>query len=243
MRTILISIALILTGQSVMAQQGTLELVAPRGGTFGVVRFTDPGAIGRKDAESITYADVEGTPFWDDHWTPAYLILRSNSTVKLDKVKLNTYTGQVHYIDSSGTELVTDPSFVPRLVLLKPKDTTKVFAAFEAFPDLTENNKLFYYRVMNDGKYRLVQLQRSIIKNSDYDPLQGKKESRFTNLDFYAIAEYRYLHPIRTLEFDRITDELAIKADDEKWLKDNRNKLKSEADVVAFLNYLNKKEK
>jgi predicted RecB family nuclease len=243
MRTNLFLITFILSGYCALAQQGTLDVVAPRGGTFGVVRFTDPASIGKKTAETITYADVEGTPFWDDHWTPAYLVLRNNTTVKLDKVKLNIFTSQVHYIDSSGTELVTDPSMVRRLILLKPKDTTKVFAAFEAFPDLTDNNKLFYYRVMNEGKYRLVELQKTIIKNSDYDPLQGKKESRFTNQDIYAIAEYRYLHPVQSLEHDRIAEELGLKPEDEKWLKDNRNKLKSEPDVVAFLNYLNAKEK
>jgi hypothetical protein len=243
MRTILFTLTLSLIGIYATAQQGTLDVVAPHGGAYGVVRFTDPGSIGQKKAETITYADVEGTPFWDDHWTPAYLILRSNATVKLEKVKLNIFTGQVHYIDSSGTELVTDPSFVPRLILLKPKDTTKVFASFEAFPDVTDNNTLFYYRVMNEGKFRLVHLQRSTIKSSDYDPLQGKKESRFTNIDFYAIAEYRYLHPVRILDHDRIADELGFKPEDEKWLKDSHNKLKSESDVVAFLNYLNAKEK
>jgi hypothetical protein len=242
MRWILITISLFLACGA-MAQQGTLEVVGKHPGGAGVVRWSDPAALGQKKTEELTYADVEGTPFWDDHWNPAYLVLRNNSSVKLKQVKLNIFTGQVHYIDSMGQELVADPAQVPRLIFMKAKDTNQILAHFEAYPSLFEGSKLFYYRVFSgDGKFRLMEIQQSFIKKSDFDPLQGKKESRFFIRSQYAIAEYAYLHPLAALDRDNILHELEAKAVDDRWLKENRNRLRNEPEVVGFLDYLNKKQ-
>lgn len=243
MRRILITFSLLLALRG-MAQQGTLEVVGKHPAGMGFVRWNDPAAsLGQKKTEELTYADVEGTPFWSDKWNPGYLVMRGNNAVKLQQVKLNIYTGQVHYIDSSGNELVADASLVPRLILMKAKDTSQVLADFEAYPSLYDGSRLFYYRVLSEGsKYRLMEFQQSFVKKSDYDPLQGKKESRFFIKSQYTIAEYAYMHPLTSLDHDNITRELDMKKQDEKWLMDHKNKLRNESDVVAFLDYLNKKQ-
>lgn len=243
MRRILITFTLLVALRG-MAQQGTLEVVGKHPGGVGFVRWNDPAAaLGQKKTEELTYADVEGTPFWSDKWNPGYLVMRGNSSVKLQQVKLNIFTGQVHYIDSSGNEMVADASQVPRLILMKAKDTAQVLANFEAYPSLYDGSRLFYYRVLSEGsKYRLMEFQQSFVKKSDYDPLQGKKESRFFIKSQYTIAEYAYMHPLPSLDHDNISHELEMKKQDEKWLMDHRNKLRNESEVVAFLDYLNKKE-
>ena len=243
MRGILFTFSLLLALGG-MAQQGTLEVVGKHPGGVGFVRWNDPAAsLGQKKTEDLTYADVEGTPFWMDHWNPGYLVLRNNSSVKLQQVKLNIYTGQVHYIDSTGNELVADAAQVPRLILMKAKDTSKVLASFEAYPSLYDGGRLFYFRVLSEGaKYRLMEFQQSFVKKSDYDPLQGKKESRFFIKSQYAIAEYAYMHPLASLDHDNVSRELEMKQADDQWLKDHRNKLRNESEVVAFLDYLNKKQ-
>ncbi len=227
-----------------MAQQGTLEVVGKHPGGMGFVRWNDPASyLGQKKPEELTYADVEGTPFWMDHWNPAYLILHNNGSVRLQQVKLNIYTGQIHYIDSAGHELVADASQVPRLILMKEKDTSVVLASFEAYPSLYDGARLFYYRVLGEGeKFRLMEFQQSFVKKSDYDPLQGKKESRFFIKRQYVIAEYAYMHPLTSLDHDNIMQELEWKKDDDQWLRDHRNKLRSESEVVEFLDHLNKKQ-
>jgi hypothetical protein len=226
-----------------IAQQGTLEVSGASATTYGVVRYSDPATIGQKKAETITYADVYGSPFWDDRWNPGYLILRNGSGVKLDQIRINLLTGQVHYINNSGVELVAEPTTVPKIILFKAKDTSQLLAIFEAFPDLNNNNMLFYYRVANDGKWRLMELQKAEIKVSNYDPLQGKKESRFINKSQYAIGEFNYLHPLSSLEHAKISQELKLDDAAESWLKSNKNKLKNESDVVTFLGYMNSREK
>jgi len=242
MHRILITCCLFITGTA-MAQQGELEVIGKHPGGVGVIRWSDPASFGQKKTEELTYADVEGTPFWDDHWNPAYLVLRNETSVKVKQAKLNIFTGQVHYMDDGGNELVSDPAQVPRLIIMKAKDTNQVLARFEAYPSLFDGGKLFYFHVLSEGsKYRLMELQQSFIKKSDYDPLQGKKESRFFIRNQYAIAEYAYIHPLLALDHDNILHELEGKPADDQWLKDHRNKLRNESEVSAFLDYLNKKQ-
>jgi hypothetical protein len=225
------------------AQQGELEVVGKHPGGVGFVRWNDPAAFGQKKTEELTYGDVEGTPFWDDHWNPAYLVLRNNGAVKFNQVKVNLFTGQVHFMDSAGTELVAEAAQVPKLIFMKARDTTQVLARFEAFPSLYDGHKLYYYRVLSEGaKYRLMDFQQSFIKKSDYDPLQGKKESRFFLKQQFVIAEYAYLHALSALEMNAITNELESSPDDLNWLRENHNKLRNSSELAAFLDHLNKKQ-
>jgi hypothetical protein len=59
------------------AQNLTIDISNPgQGPSAGMVRVTNVGAIGDKKATGLTYEDVEGTPFWDDHWNTALLYFK-----------------------------------------------------------------------------------------------------------------------------------------------------------------------
>jgi len=225
------------------AQQGDLDVTGTHPAGVGQVRFFDPGAFGQQKYEVLTYADVEGTPYLDDRWSSGTITLNDNKTVSIGQMRYNAYSAEIHYLDNSNKELAVDAQQVHRFTLMKPKDPAQLLGRFEAFTDMFSDDRRAFYRVLNDGKYRLVILDRCTIKKSNYDPLQGKKELHFITRTWYGIAEYEYVHPIFILDHDRIRKELELKPEQDSWLKERHNNLKSEADVIAFLDHLNKPTK
>lgn len=238
--TTLICVAFAIS-MSARAQQGQLEVPGTdQSGAYRTVRYNDPAAVGMKKAPVLELGDIEGTPFWDERWNPGFLTLRNGSTVKLNELKVNQYSHEVHYL-SNGAEMSADGLQVTKVVLMKAKDTTQVLAKFEALADLDASAKVSFYRVANEGRYRLLELQKATVKTSAYDPSLGKKENRWLTKSRWVIADNALLQPLGDLDKDKILAAVKADANAEAWLRSNKNKLKSESDVVAFLNYWNKK--
>lgn len=241
MRSTIILGCAIAISASANAQQGQLEVPGTdQSGAFRTVRYNDPAAVGIKKAPVLEMGDIEGTPFWDEKWNPGFLTLRNGNTVRLGELKVNQYSHEVHYLNGA-TEMSADGLQVIKVVLMKAKDTTQVLAKFEALPDLDGAGKVSFYRVANEGRYRLMELQKATVKTSAYDPSLGKKENRWLTKSRWVIADNTTLEPLGDLDKDKILSMVKADANAEAWLKSNKNKLKNEADVVAFLNYWNKK--
>jgi len=94
-----------------------------------------------------------------------------------------------------------------------------------------------YYRVANDGKYRLLELQMATVKISPFDPGMGKAESKWLTKSYYAIAEYDLLHPLAAIDKEEVGEILKSEPSAMDWLK--KNKLRNEADLIALLNQVN----
>ncbi len=226
---------------SVHAQQGQLQVPGTdETGAFRTVRFYDPAAVGIKKAPVLNLGDIEGTPFWDEHWNPGFITLRNGNTVKLGELKVNQYSHEVHYMNGDA-EMSADGLQVTKVQLMKAKDTTQVLARFEAYADVDAAGKVCFYRIANEGRYRLLELQKATVKTSAYDPSLGKAESRWLTKSRWVIAENGQLMPLADLDKDKILAFVKADASADAWLKSNRNKMKNEADVTAFLNWWNKK--
>ena len=91
-----------------------------------------------------------------------------------------------------------------RFFFFKGMDTTKVVAVFESFADASGTNSV-YYRILNKGKLRLMELKKVLVKENDYNPLSGKKEYSFYSRNNYAIADEEKLIPLKSLSA-RIND-------------------------------------
>ncbi len=246
MRTISIAAALLAFNFSVEAQMQSFDVASPgsTGNNYGNVHFYDPAAIGQKNASVLHYSDIEGSPYLNEHWSPAFLFLRSGGAVKLKNVKLNLYTGDVVYIDNKGTELAALPGMVRRIVFLNEKDTTNVTSLFEAFPDSKVENGYTYYKILSDGKWKLLELQKSLIRTVPLDALADKRnESSFFLKISYAIANEETVFPLKTLGYSAISSVLQIDKNADQWLKENKNGLKKESDVIAYLQYCNSQKK
>jgi hypothetical protein len=225
--------------------QPTLGIAEPgaMGGNYGSVNYLDVSTVGQKKVENISYEDVRGSAFWDDKWNAAIFVLSNNKTAKVRKARLNLYTNEVHFMDLNGTELALENTKALKVIFFKGMDTTTVLAVFESLPDSLSPTKNSYYQVLNNGKFRLLVLQKNSVRESEYDPTIGKREHSFYSKTTYAIANDQNIIPIKSLNQPNIFAAISASPETEAWVSQNKYKLKTETQVVAFLNLYNGQNK
>ncbi len=161
---------------SAFAQLNSISVASPTSGmNYGSVSYYDPSRIGIRKAASINYEDIDGSPYWSDDWRPAFLFLSGNSIVKLKSVKLNLYTGTVLYKDDQDIEMEAAPGQIVKLVFPDLKDSTRNLAVFNEFRDEKMPSGFSYYRVIADGRWKLVELKKSADKKCSRQCHVGKK--------------------------------------------------------------------
>jgi hypothetical protein len=239
---LLVVVVLISTIQ-LRAQTLTIDInEASKGPNPGMIMITNSSAIGDKKAKGLTYEDVEGTPFWDEHWNSAILYFKSGAIYKLPKAKLNLYTTEVHYENEKDGELVAETSLIDKIVFLNSKEASKILAVFAVLPDYIDNKPAGFFRVFNNGAYQLILLQKNLVKVSPFDPLTGKNQTSFFTKSYYGIYTNGKTIPLKSLDRNSILSVLPFNANVEPWIKNSKNKLKSEEDIIALLNYYNSLE-
>ena len=97
-RVLILLVIVFISTTQLKAQNLTIDVnEAGKGPSPGMIMITNSSAIGDKKAKGLTYEDVEGTPFWNEHWNSALLYFKSGTIYTLPKAKLNLYTTEVHY--------------------------------------------------------------------------------------------------------------------------------------------------
>ena len=180
-------------------------------------------------------SDVKGSPFLQDSWQKAYLYLNGGGKVFVEKMKLNGYTGEVHYIDDK--ELATLEGSITTIDLLNPKDTTQVIRSYQAYADPNKKNQILFYELHNKGAFQIVSRLEKFIFTENYDPLKGKTEQYFKVNTVYGIATKGILSPIAEISYASVTN--AHPALLQKAASAKKIKLRSINDVVLFLKELN----
>lgn len=188
-----------------------------------------------KNNASLT--DVKGSPFLHDSWQKAYLYLKDGGKVYVDKMKLNGYTGEIHYIDDKGVELAPVEGSVTHFDLLNSKDTTQIFRSYKAYADPNKNKQFLFYEVHNSGTFQIVSRIEKFIFTENFDPLKGKSEQYFKINTLYGITTKGVLSPISEISYTNVIN--ANPSLLNKAAMSNKTKLRSINDVVQFFKELN----
>jgi len=219
------------------AQLQSFEYAGTNIGASGFVRFNNFAAIGQKNEDKLDYSEVRGNCFWDSEWNPAILILKGGKGFKLHSVKLNFYTNDIHYLDNKGAELVAQSS-VKNIVFYDRKDTTKLKAVFQRLEGFKVKDIDSYAQLLVEGKIQLLKRKEvKLIKNKD--TMLDHPDLKFVSDTFYYIEENGNLTRLTTINKSNLFSIIKTTDDDETWLKTNKNKLKNEAEVTAFLTFHN----
>jgi hypothetical protein len=243
LRLFSILVCSIILNNNLTAQNLTIDISNPgQGPSAGMVRVTNVGAIGDKKVAGLAYEDVEGTPFWDEHWKPAILYFKSGAIYKLPKAKLNLYTSEVHYTNEKEGELVAETSLIDKIIFFDSKDSSKISVVFAVLPDYIDNKPAGFYRVFNNGAYQLILLQKNLVKVSPYDPLLGKNITSFFKKYYYGLYNNGKTIPLKSLDKNSVLAAVPYNTSVQPWIKNTKNKLKSEEDFTALLNYYNSLE-
>jgi len=188
---------------------------------------------------TLSYADVEGSAFWNDNWYPAILFFSNGEKAKINQAKLNLYSNEIHYLSSDGTELVVNNEGITRLVFLNKTNLTQPISSFAKLANHVSGKGTAYYKVLNAGPFQLILLQKQLIKTSPYDPLQGKRVSSFFTKKDYAIYNEGKVFALDDLNRKSLIASFNNEAHFEQLLKENKTKLKSEKEVTDFLEAYN----
>jgi hypothetical protein len=202
----------------------------------GNMQVYDPASAKAGKREILTYADIEGSAFWDDKWNPAIIYFNNGTKAKINQAKLNLYTNEIHYINSVGVELVIENQGIIRIVFLNQNNLTQPIASFAKLMNHVSGNGTGYYKVLNAGLFQLILLQKQYVKTSAYDPIQGKSISSFYSKKNYAIYNEGKIIPLEDLNKKSLQAALSNDASTMEFLmKENKSKMKSEKDFTDFL--------
>ncbi|MBS1506127.1 MAG: hypothetical protein JSS79_05740 [Bacteroidetes bacterium] len=230
-------LGLIFVANLVQAQAPTLDVSGGGTGASGYVKFYDPTALGKK-ADKLEYSDVRGNCFWESDWSPAVLIIKNGKGIKMPQVKLNFYSNEVHYTDPKGTEYTATIEQIRKILIYEKNDTSKIRAVFMPFASFNPRSK-GYAQILSDGKIIFLKKTTTELVKDKYDPMLGKSEVRFVSTTDYFLIQNRVLAPLKKLNKQSLMENISPAESDELWLKENKNKLKSEEEIAAFLNYRN----
>ena len=155
-----------------------------------MIRVTNVGAIGDKKATGLTYEDVEGTPFWDDHWNTALLYFKSGAIYKLPKAKLNLYTAEVHYANDKDGELVAETNLIDKIVFLDRKNIKEQLESLSH--SLTTNtwHTSYVYSDKKHNKFIDEELKHMLFWKEQFHTLAKDKNTKvFYYEDIYSTKE------------------------------------------------------
>jgi hypothetical protein len=205
----------------------------------GNMQVYDPANPNSSKNKSISYADIEGTPFWNEKWNPAIVFFSGGGKAKINQARLNLYTNEIHYLSNDGTELAVDNNGIVRLVFLNKNNLTQPIASFAVLMNHVIGNGIAYYKVLNAGKYQLILMQKQLTKTSPYDPIQAKSITSFYSKKDYAIYNEGKIIPLRDLDKASILAAIPVNTITADWLNSTKSKLRNEKEIIEYLEQVN----
>jgi hypothetical protein len=199
----------------------------------------NPGNTGVGKSKTLSYSEIEGTPFWSEQWNPAIVFFVNGGKAKINQAKLNLNNNEIHYLSNDGTELAVENQGINRLVFLNKKNLTQPIASFAKLINHVTGNGTAYYKILNAGIFQLIVLQSQLVKTSPYDPIQAKSISSFYTKKDYAIYNEGKMIPLRDLDRSSVLAAIPVNTITADWLNNTKSKLRNEKEVIEYLEQVN----
>jgi hypothetical protein len=185
--------------------------------------------------DSISYDNINGSPFWMDTSLPALLYNRKGY-LGTASVRINLVSNKIYFL--KGTEeMILNDNIVTRVVFKTVNDSS-VFIG--QVPNLFLYNKPVtdFVQVLNFGKYQLLKYTRRMIASRE-SPSHTSKTYYFTDNANYFIKSGERVDDLKKLNRENILVHLPSSFSYDAWIKENNINFKNEKDIVRFLNYYN----
>ena len=246
MKNILILAVVVFTFTTAKSQvNGSGAAAAPEMSSLKTANLTfniDPFGVYDVDGmvKGMKYADISGTPFVFGDWRKATIYDLGLHPIATIKVKYNSYSDQIHFLDEKETELVANKEIIKKVVILY--DSTDGSNEIVLEKGYTDSKNLLrahqFVQVLNDGKVQLLKqnTNKIIQKDSLFATL---KVNAFSENSFYFLKYTpTSVEKLRKLDQAELYALLPNKAIIETYSK-KKSKLKNEKDFINFLNYYN----
>jgi hypothetical protein len=218
------------------AQNLSFDVDAAGIGANGVIRFNDPSLMGEKAGVKVDYTDIRGNCFFESKWNLGIVRLRNKTAVKFSKLRLNSHTNQIHYLNSTGLEFAADSKNVDDILFLDSKDTTKITIRLKKY--IVDGQESFFEELTQG---HVIFLKRTIVTlfKGEYDVSRAKHDFRFIKKIDYFLKIDTQIDQLEDLSKESVSAHISLSEKSEAWLAMKKNKLKSEANLIEFLEYYN----
>jgi hypothetical protein len=246
MKNILIIAVLLLKFTTANSQNaGSGAAAAPEMSSLKTANLTfniDPFGVYDVDGmvKGMKYADISGTPFVFGDWRKATIFDLGLHPIATIKVKYNSYSDQIHFLDEKETELVANKDIIKKVVLLYDSaDGSKEIVLEKGFTDSKSILRINQFvQVLNDGKVQLFKQNTTKIIQKD-SLFATLKVNTFSENKFYFLKYTpTSVEKLRKLDQSELHALLPNKAIIEAYSK-KKSKLKNEKDFIDFLNFYN----
>jgi len=233
---VLFTLVIVCVKCALCAQNLNLDVSGAGIGSNGVVRFNDPGLMGEKSGAKIDYSDIGGNCFLVNEWRPCLVQLQDRASVRFSKFKLNLYTNDIHYLDGWGRELATASTKVDEIIVYDSQDTTRGISVLKKF---IVNGKESFFLVLTQGKLKLLKRNKVTLFKGEYDVSRAKNDFRFVKKTDYFLRTDIKISQLKNLSQESLSGYIVFDEVSLNRLSETKNRLKSEPQVVEFIDWYN----
>lgn len=185
-----------------------------------------------KMVEANRYSDIiDGTPFYKEDWQLAAVMLENNILVENVKVRINLLDNEIHYLDSTGAEMISTQHIKSIIFKNSLNDTSAVFVSGYAFPGTDALPATNWMQLLAKGK-------ASLLKQYDKKVAETKGYSSAT-IEKNILTETKYFVWYKnTLTRVKNGAEITDLLQDPKMQASKKN-AKSEAELKAVIDAFN----
>lgn len=115
------------------------------------------------------YANINGTPFLNEEWQLAAVILANDVVAENVKVRLNLLENTLHYLDDEGKEMVSTQPIKSVVFKNAANDTSSVFVTKRIVKEGGEKLPDSWMQLLQKGKASLLKMVHKELKD---DPKQ-----------------------------------------------------------------------
>lgn len=182
--------------------------------------------------------DAEGSPFFQDYFTPAVLVLNKGTVYENVSVRLDLLTQELHIVNSNGQEIIAEDGLVKQVDLLDSVSGRLTARFITGCPPIDRQNGSSFYQLLSPGRLHLLLFIKKDLEE-EKDLMSGSLRQEFKERsEFYTLRDETMLR----LRRDKETV-LALmndrRSDIEAWLKAHKMNWKNTKMLTELFDYYN----
>jgi len=246
MRRVILYLALIIVSINTKAQIGSGSSSNPEISLFMSPDMSitlDRNNVLDKYGNKTPYNNnINGSPFLNDQWLNGSIYGLDLKKMAEVKLRLNTNSNQLHFLDMKNTELVVDKSKIKKVSMYDESSLDSIY--FETGFTDTKNELISsnLVQVLNKGEVLLLKkYTNNVVKK---DSLFGAINVYYfaPMFDYYLQYEKNIIQKLKKIDIKTLSAILPNKEIINNYIS-QKNKIKSEKELVEFLNFYNLNKK
>lgn len=158
-------IVILFAGSLVARGQDAVDFSVTNLSMIGKMKFNLGDMMGQPFTAG-NYINVRGSAFLLDSFTSAVVVLNNGKAYSYDKIRLNLYTNQVHFMTPDGKEMIAGDGVVKKIFFFFTADSSRPTVYSSGYLPISGVTPYTFLEEMNQGDYAIVkQTSRTIVND------------------------------------------------------------------------------